>query len=69
MPVGAFQNPSPGKFVFAVLLAAVVSMWIYWHASRHGSKHPTAWGVLTFLALGVTVPVYFVHYFMTRRRF
>ena len=39
-------------------------MWIYWHASRHGSRHATAWGVLTFLAAGITVPVYFIHYFL-----
>jgi hypothetical protein len=25
--------------------------------------------VLTFLAAGVVVPVYFIHYFLTRRRF
>ena len=60
---------SPVQFVFAVVLAAVLSMWVYWHASRHGSKRATAWGVCTFLAVGIVLPIYFIHYFMTRRRF
>ena len=69
MPLAAFADLSPGQFVLVVLLAAGLSMWIYWHASRHGSRHATAWGVLTFLAAGIAVPVYFIHYFLTRRRF
>ena len=43
-------------------------MWVYWHASKHGSKHATAWGVATFLAVGIVLPVYFIHYYATRRR-
>ena len=27
-----------GEFALALLLAIALSMWIYWHASRHGSK-------------------------------
>jgi hypothetical protein len=69
VPLAAFADLSPGQFVLVVLLAAGLSMWIYWHASRHGSRHATAWGVLTFLAAGIAVPVYFIHYFLTRRRF
>ena len=69
MPLAAFADLSPGQFVLVVLLAAALSMWIYWHASRHGSRHATAWGVVTFLAAGIAVPVYFIHYFLTRRRF
>ena len=56
------------EFFFAVLLAAALSMWIYWHASRHGSRHATAWGILTFF-FWVTVPIYFLHYLTTRRRY
>src|SRR5581483_8127897 len=52
VPAAAFGDISPGKFVLAVILAALLSMWVYWHASRHGSKHATAWGLLTFLAVG-----------------
>jgi hypothetical protein len=57
-----------GQFVLAVLVAALFSMWVYWHASRHGSKHATAWGVATFLAVGIVLPVYFIRYYVLRRR-
>jgi hypothetical protein len=43
-------------------------MLVYWHASKHGSKRATAWGVATFLAVGIVLPVYFIHYYLTRRR-
>ena len=43
-------------------------MWVYSHASKHGSKRATAWGVATFLAVGIVLPVYFIHYYATRRR-
>ena len=69
MPVAALANLSFGQFAVAVLLAAGLSMWVYWHASRHGSKHATAWGVATFLAVGLFLPLYFIHYYLTRRRF
>jgi len=69
VPVAAISDLSPGQFILVVLLAAALSMWVYWHASRHGSRHATAWGVLTFLAAGVVVPVYFIHSFLSRRRF
>ena len=36
------------EFFVALLLAAALSMWIYWHASRHGSRHATAWGIAAF---------------------
>jgi hypothetical protein len=67
--LAALSDVSPGQFILAVLLAAALSMWVYWHASRHGSRHPTAWGVLTFLFVGLFLPLYFLHYFLTRRRF
>jgi hypothetical protein len=57
-----------GEFFIALLLAIALSMWIYWHASRHGSRHPTAWGIAAFF-FWVTVPVYFLHYLVTRRRY
>ena len=63
------ESLSPAQFIFAVVLAAAVSMWVYWHASKHGSKHATAWGILTFLAVLPVLIVYLIHYFRTRRRF
>ena len=68
MPAAAFDNIGFGQFFFAVLLAAGLSMWVYWHARKHGSKHATAWGVLTFLAVGLFLPLYFLHYYATRKR-
>jgi high-affinity Fe2+/Pb2+ permease len=58
-----------GEFFLAVLLAAGLSMWVYWHASRHGSRRATAWGIATFLFAGLALPLYFIHYFVTRRRY
>lgn len=61
-------RPDPVTFVVAVALAALVSMGIYAHAERHGSRHPTAWGVAAFLFAGIVVPVYFLRYWLLRRR-
>ena len=68
MSVLALAKLSFGEFLVAVLVAAALSMWVYWHASRHGSRHATAWGILTFLFWPV-LPIYFIHYYATRRRF
>ena len=56
------------EFLLALLLAIALSMLIYWHASRHGSKHPTAWGIGAFF-FWVVVPVYFIQYLVKRRRY
>ena len=58
-----------GQFLIAVVLAAGIAMWVFWHASKHGSKRATAWGILTFLAVGIVLPIYLIHYYATRRRF
>jgi hypothetical protein len=68
VPLAASDRVSPGHFILLILLLAALSTWVYWHASRHGSRHATAWGILTFIAPIVLV-VYFVNYFATRRRF
>jgi hypothetical protein len=64
----AVEDISFGQFFVAVLFAAAMSMLVYWHAAKHGSKHATAWGIATFLAVGIVVPVYFIRYFVMRRR-
>lgn len=68
MPEATFANVGFGQFFVVVLLAAGISTWVYWHASKHGSRHATAWGVATFLAVGLVLPVYLIHSFATRRR-
>ena len=69
MSATAVGNLTFGQFFLVVLLAAGVSMWVYWHASKHRSRHATAWGIATFLAVGVVLPIYLIHHYMTRRRF
>jgi hypothetical protein len=68
VPLAAVKAIGFGQFALAVLIAAGLSMYVYWHASKHGSKHATAWGVCTFLAVGIVLPVYFIRYFATKRR-
>lgn len=66
--VRSVGSPDPVTFVLAVALAAAMSMGVFAHASKHGSRHPTAWGIATFLAAGVAIPVYFVRFWIRRRR-
>ncbi len=62
------QELSFGQFFFVIVLSAAASMAVFAHAEKHGSRHATAWGIGTFLALGVVVPVYFVRYWLRTRR-
>ena len=64
----AFGNVSPGAFIVSVAIAAVLAMLIFRHASKHGSRHPTAWGIATFLFAGLAIPIYFINYWLSARR-
>ena len=64
----ALEDLSFGEFLFVVSLAAVASMAVFAHASKNGNKHATAWGVATFLAAAVAVPVYFLRYWLKKRK-
>lgn len=68
MPLAAVRPVDLGQFLLAVIIAAALSMWVYSHASKHGSKHATAWGLCTFLAVGIVLPVYFIRYYARKRR-
>jgi hypothetical protein len=58
-----------GQFLVVVALAAAGSTLVFAHADKRGNKHATAWGVATFLALGIALPLYFIrHWLRTRRR-
>jgi len=59
---------SPLQFAIGVAVAALLATVIFAHASKHGSEHPTAWGVATFLLYRIVVPVYFVRYWLRRGR-
>ena len=64
----SFAELSPIQFLIAVTLAALLAMAVFAHASKHGSRHATAWGVATFLLAGIVVPVYFIRYWLRRGR-
>ena len=57
-----------GEFLFVLVLAAALSMAVFAHADRRGNKHATAWGIATFLAAGIAVPLYFVRLWLRTRR-
>ena len=60
-------DPSPVNFAIAVILAAGLAMLIFRHADRHGNRHATAWGVFTFLAALIAIPLYLLNYWMGKR--
>ena len=62
------ELPSPGAFFLILAFWSGASLYVFWHAERHGSKHATAWGVATFLAGGLILPVYFIRVWLRRRR-
>jgi glycerol uptake facilitator-like aquaporin len=57
-----------GQFFLVLVVSAAVSMAVFAHADKRGNKHATAWGIATFLALGVAVPLYFIRYWLRTRR-
>jgi hypothetical protein len=56
-----------GQFLVVVALAAAGSTLVFAHAERHRNRHATAWGIATFLALGVVLPLYFIRYWLKTR--
>jgi hypothetical protein len=59
---------SPGEFVTVVVIAAVLSSAVFWHANRRGRRHATAWGVAVFLFAGIAIPLYLVSLLLEARR-
>jgi hypothetical protein len=57
-----------GQFLVVVSLSAAASLAVFAHADRRGNKHATAWGIATFLALGIAVPLYLIRYWLRTRR-
>jgi hypothetical protein len=56
-----------GQFFLLVAISAALSMAVFAHAERHGSRHATAWGIATFLAPGAGL-VYVIRYWLRTRR-
>jgi hypothetical protein len=57
-----------GEFLFVVALSAAGSMAVFAHADRRGNKRATVWGIATFLAAPLAVPLYFIRYWLRTRR-
>jgi len=61
------SQPSPAVFLFGLALAVGLSLLVFSHAQRHGSRRATAWGVGAFLFAGLVVPVYFIRFWLRRK--
>lgn len=48
-------------FLLAWALDTTAAILIFLHANKRGSRRATAWGISVFFALGVALPIYFVH--------
>jgi hypothetical protein len=55
-------------FLVAVVIAAGLAMLIFRHADKHDSRHATAWGLFTFLAALIAIPLYFLNYWRGKSR-
>jgi fatty acid desaturase len=63
-----FTTPKLGPFLISLAIATLVALFVFRHASTHGSAHPTAWGIAAFLFAGFVVPLYFIRYWLIRSR-
>jgi hypothetical protein len=50
------------------VIAAGLAMLVFRHADKHGSRHATAWGLFTFLAALLAIPLYFLNYWLGKTR-
>jgi Flp pilus assembly protein TadB len=57
-----------GDFLVAFAIAASAGTAVFFHATRNGIRHPSAWASFVFLLLAVGLPAYAVHVRRTRRR-
>ena len=57
---------STGEFVFALVLAVVLSLIVFNHAERQGNRRATAWGVATFFFGVFAAAVYFIRFYLRR---
>jgi hypothetical protein len=50
------------QFLLAWAVAGGAAIAVFLHADRHHVGHSTAWGIGVFLALGLALPLYVIHY-------
>jgi hypothetical protein len=55
-------------FAVAFVLGATAGTAVFFHATRHGIKHPSLWASLVFLFLAVGLPAYLIYVRRRRRR-
>jgi hypothetical protein len=53
---------SPGVFLLGVAIDAGLSLLVFRHADRQGSRQATAWGISSLLFAGIAFPAYFIRY-------
>ena len=58
---------SPAAFVLGLAISTALSLLVFSHASRHGSKHPTAWGIAAFALGALGAAVYYARYWWRGR--
>ncbi len=58
---------SATDFLLAFALGAGAGTAVFFHASRNGIKHPSAWASFVFLLLAIGLPAYAIHVRRTRR--
>lgn len=63
----SYADPSFASLLITVAIGAVLATLVFRHAERRGNRHATAWGVFTFLAALVAVPLYFLRYWLRAR--
>jgi type VI protein secretion system component VasF len=61
------ELPTPGAFVLLLAVSTALSILVFSHANRHGSRRATAWGIVAFLFAALGVAAYFGHFWWTRR--
>jgi hypothetical protein len=59
---------SAAEFVVAFGLGATAGTAVFFHATRHGVKHPSAWASFVFLLLAIGLPSYVIYFRRHRRR-
>ena len=49
------EGLSDGQILFGLVVAAALSIVVYYHALRHGSRHAVLWGAAVFLVPAVSL--------------
>lgn len=56
------------EFLVSFAIAAAAGTAVFFHAEKHGIRHPSGWASAVFLFLIVGLPLYVLHVRRVRRR-